>query len=420
MDANLGLCWSSLQGHNASGTLHRFPQCQEVRLVSRNASEALQPVQYQGADYLAAILVQLVYPTVSRVILETDMADMSAMFTTRLIKREGPADSKVVLEIQTKRDEVVRSVERAICSHIPQCTDPQSPRMHIIVRGPTYGTDFILDESTRVSRITQRMWREKATEPEASHSDRNKGRAQLRMEDEDHEVLGAKELVASLSRRNAIPAKRKIADVANQVPLRRSPRQKSHKWSNAPLVPSQPRMILPKPKRALPPRPSSIRCTSTSSENAASGGPGCSTVSLSQPNEPFFEQAPLPRQTPARYAGKLAAGMPAIVEQVMQQLTNEDLRNQRPNSCCPKLPQRVVGVEDPVARAELDMFIGTYYARRYAAQCRLANLAKMKELREEAKAKPDHNKQADDIAGRDGKVVGDAAEGPISKRRRRA
>ncbi|KAG9102802.1 hypothetical protein FRC06_001104 [Ceratobasidium sp. 370] len=392
-----------------SGISYHFPRCYEVRLVAQSMSEELPPAQRLD---LVSILSQRVPPTISRVILETDLVDLSARFAVGLMMREDLVDFKPVIEIRTNRDEVVRSVEHAVYSHISRWTDPVPWQMHLVLRGPTHGTVIIWDESTRESGIAQRMWREKPMKP-PGHPNRNKCRGKPGREDED-ELLGVQEAMAEISRRNA------GSGVITQAPLRRSSRQKGNKSSTPLPVPSG-RLEVPVPKPKSTPRLApTVRYPPIPSGGVSSSHFTSPTARLGHPNEAILEHMPLDRQTPAWHAGKLAAEIPSVVERMIEELAEEDLDRQGSCSCCRGLAHNVFGVQNPITRAELNVFVGTYYARRYAARCRMAKLARMRELQKKGKAKSDLDKQGKDIPERDGDVVQDAAGGLARKRRRRA
>ncbi|KAG8739344.1 hypothetical protein FRC10_005771 [Ceratobasidium sp. 414] len=252
----------------------------------------------------------------------------------------------------------------------------------------------------------------------AGYPNQNKCRAQPTQEDED-EVLGVQEAMADISRRNAGSVKRKVPGITTQVPLRRSSRQKSKKSNKALPVPSgQPKMPLPKPK-SISQLTSTVRYPPASSDGATCSHLTGPTTHLGRPDGASFECMPPAHRTPAWHAGKLAAEIPSIVERMVEELKGGDPDRQSPCSCC-GLAHNIVGVQNPITRAELNTFIGTYYARRYAAHCRMARLAKMRELQEKGKAKSNPGKQDEGTPGRDGDAVQGVAGGPARKRRRQA
>jgi hypothetical protein len=93
------------------GISYHFPYCSEIRLVAQFAPEELREFRYNDAEHLALQLVQLVPHTVGRVVLEADIAEVSARFVVELMKRSGDPAFGVVVEVRTGRDEVVQSVE---------------------------------------------------------------------------------------------------------------------------------------------------------------------------------------------------------------------------------------------------------------------------------------------------------------------
>ncbi|KAG9084160.1 hypothetical protein FS749_005436 [Ceratobasidium sp. UAMH 11750] len=406
-----GLCspYFATQGGSEGGIARHFPQCYEVRLVAECVSEELPPAQRVD---LVSTLSYRIPTTASRVVLETDLADLSAEFAFHILMREGFVNPNVEIEIRTNRDEVVRSVERIIQSRVSRWTHPVLLQKRIILRGPTYGTDIIWDESMGETRMIRRMWQVTPTKP-TGHPNQAECRAQSTQEDED-EVLGVQEAMAEISRRNASSAKKTLA-TTTQSPPRKPLHQKGKKSSKA-LHVSSGRSKIPPPKHK--PLASTVQDPPFPSEGDPSGYTTDRTTLIGDPNEATSEHVPRTRQTPARHAGKLAAEEPSTIEKMVEELEKEDQAHQDSCTCCRGRAPTVVGVQNPIAKAELNVFVGTYYARLYAARCRMAKFARMRKLQQKKNAKSGSSKQG--IPGIDRDVAQGAAKGPARKRARRA
>ncbi|KAG9084154.1 hypothetical protein FS749_005441 [Ceratobasidium sp. UAMH 11750] len=409
MDSGLCAPYFAPQGGSEGGIAYHFPQCYEVRLVAKCVSEELPPAQRVD---LIPTLSYRIPTTASRVVLETDLADLSAEFAFHIMMREGFVNPNVEIEIHTNRDEVVRSVERIIQSRVSRWADPVLLQKRIILRGPTYGTDIFWDESMGLEpRITQRMWQVPPTRPNG-HPNQVECRAQPTQEDEDEdEVLGVHEAMAEISRRNASSAKQTLA-TTTQSPPRKSSRRRGKKSSKA-LHVSSSRSNMP------PPKSKPLASTAQYPPFLSEGGSSGRTTLIGGPNEATFEHIPRTRQTPARHAGKLAAEEPSSVEKMVEELEKEDQAHQDSCSCCHGRTPKVVGVQGPIAKAELNVFVGTYYARLCAARCRMTKFARMRKLQQKKeKAKLGSSKQGG--SERDDDIAQGAAKGPARKRARRA
>lgn len=114
------------QEYEESGIAYHFPYCVRVHFIAKPAPERLQASHDEDATpagdqfysrllhtphNLAARLFQLLPSTICHIVLDADLAEASARFAVALMTRSGDPNKEILLEVQTRSDQVMQKVE---------------------------------------------------------------------------------------------------------------------------------------------------------------------------------------------------------------------------------------------------------------------------------------------------------------------
>ncbi|QRV97590.1 DNA-directed RNA polymerase subunit beta' [Ceratobasidium sp. AG-Ba] len=210
---------------------------------------------------------------------------------------------------------------------------PSASQVHIILEGPYFGIKIICNTLP----ITQTTWKKAPVVAREDPFPVLKRRP--RDEEKGDGVLGPSELITGISQTDAAALRQRIVS-SLYASTKRLPGKKGRRVVHRPILAIEPISI---------PIPTPQLQTHT--------------------------------HTPAWYAGRLAAEMPATVDRIAQELkTNEPM-----SSCpCDSHRQPTSATRDPATKADLEVFVESYFNRRDAV---LARSAKLDRLRERVKAK---------------------------------
>ncbi|KAF8600001.1 hypothetical protein BDV93DRAFT_511228 [Ceratobasidium sp. AG-I] len=427
--------------YEESGMVYHFPGCRKICFVAKPAPERLQEVHGEGDSVpggerfysrllqtphtIATKLVQLVPRTIEDVMLDAELAEVSARFAVSLMTRSGDPTKEVLLEIHTRSDQVIQKVEHEVHSHIPRWFDPTTSSTRILLRGPGYGATIVWGESAQESRPVQHVWRtQKRAKVRARHPYHVKRQIQPIQEGIESPTANTDEPQHSALRRSArrtsSPYKRPLATSPTcSTPLRRSPRGHKQSQVDAPFPNQLSDLVIKNapPARSrgrLPPLPASKSNTMSSTPVVVPEPSSLDSKSLQTSDTSY---RPPPGQAPAWNAGRLAAEFPSVLDHTMDQIKqagfgahqrhdSEHVEN-GPSTTGPSSSIVVsdtnktlteeyaefwssvgssseswspAGVWHPSARAEVETFLTAYNRRRSTTRSRVEKLGQMREL----------------------------------------
>ncbi|QRV83404.1 DNA-directed RNA polymerase subunit beta' [Ceratobasidium sp. AG-Ba] len=209
---------------------------------------------------------------------------------------------------------------------------PNASQVHIILEGPHFGTKIVCSTLA----ITQTVLKKA---PIIAHEDPFPVKRRSRDEERGDGVLGPSELMTVISKTDAAALRQRIV-TSLYVSAKRLPGNKGRRVVHRPTLTVEP-------------------------------------ISIPIPTPQLQTHI----HTLAWYAGRLAAEMPATVDRIAQELkTNEPM-----SSCpCDSHRQATAATRDPATKADIEVFVESYFNRRDAV---LARSAKLDRLRERVKAK---------------------------------